>query len=275
MDQLIYLYGFIPNKEIQINPLPNLNGLDENQHLYTIHFEEVSAIVSDLNPNEYNEDEINKKIDDPEWLHQKAFQHHETIIELNKLYTLIPMRFCTIYSSENSLRNTLNNNYPSIFDSLKWLSNKAEWNLKIYCDNTTFKKLATKNNTNIQEKQAEIAKLSPGRRYLEERKLEQYVQKELEKSKNQISNDIHDVLSTLSVHSDVKKKWSQNVTGLDQEMCWNSVYLIHSNETNSFLKQVQSFNTEWKDYGFQLQIVGPWPSYHFANQLQKEDQYGA
>ena len=61
MEKLIYLYGIIPAGGIDAAPLPSLKGLDEKSHIYRLPFENVEAIVCQLDPVEYSEKELEKK----------------------------------------------------------------------------------------------------------------------------------------------------------------------------------------------------------------------
>lgn len=57
-----------------------------------------------------------------EWVKDKAFHHHETLIKLRERTTIIPMKFCTIYQSENSLGDmvsTYAGDWVQLLDNLK------------------------------------------------------------------------------------------------------------------------------------------------------------
>lgn len=60
MEKLIYLYGIIPASGKDAAPLPSLKGLDEESQIYSLPFENVDAIVCELDPVEYSEKELEK-----------------------------------------------------------------------------------------------------------------------------------------------------------------------------------------------------------------------
>ncbi|SEB07351.1 Gas vesicle synthesis protein GvpL/GvpF [Thalassobacillus cyri] len=264
MAELIYLYGIIPTNEKSTTPLPSFKGLDDEHDVHTLSFDGIDAVVCNLEESEYNQSALEEKTSDVEWLHEKAFHHHEAVTKLHEKYTIIPMKFSTIYSGYESLESTIKEHHKKMSDLLAWLSDKEEWNLKIYCDNEALRERTSAHNLTIEEKKKEIDQMSPGRQYLEKRKLDHLIDQELEKDKETYSSRIHDQLASYSEKTDIKKNWSKDVTGRSDEMCWNSVYLLKEANVEDFLSQVKHLQEVWKETGFQFELTGPWPAYHFA-----------
>ena len=81
MRDLLYLYGLIPTEEANKETLPPMKGFDGEDELYTIQIGAVTAIVCDLPADDYSEESIKEKVDnDMDWLQEKAFHHHETVL---------------------------------------------------------------------------------------------------------------------------------------------------------------------------------------------------
>ncbi|ASN04094.1 GvpL/GvpF family gas vesicle protein [Virgibacillus necropolis] len=265
METLIYLYGFIRANEMGNHPLPSLKGIDNEHAIYPISIGDVEAVVCDVDKKEYNEKVLEEKIEQVDWVREKAFHHHEMMMQLHETYTIIPMKFCTIYKNTASLMDKIDELKEQLAVSLDYLADKEEWNLKIYCDNGILRESISKHNLTIDEKRKEIASLSPGRQYLEKKKLDQVIDQEADKEKESFSSGIHDELKQFSVNNEVKKNWNKDVTGRTEEMCWNSVYLLPLTDVEAFLSKLKKLEEEWKASGWSLELTGPWPSYHFAN----------
>ncbi|HZG70115.1 MAG TPA: GvpL/GvpF family gas vesicle protein, partial [Chondromyces sp.] len=108
MEELIYLYGLVPTNEMANESFPALKGFDNKSDMYTVRVEDITAIVCKLNAEEYSEDIIKDRTNnDMEWLQEKAFHHHETVMSLSKLYTIIPLKFCTLYKNQDSLEKAV------------------------------------------------------------------------------------------------------------------------------------------------------------------------
>ncbi|MFC4023548.1 GvpL/GvpF family gas vesicle protein [Oceanobacillus longus] len=263
MEKLIYLYGIIP-AENEASPLPRLKGLDEVSDVYRLSFDEIDAVVCELDPEEYGEKELEKKTNDAKWLHQKAFHHHEALMKLYENNPIIPMKFCTIYANLESLKTTINQHKQRMMELLEDIADKEEWILKIYCETDKVKESVAGYNETIEAKKEEIAAMSPGRQYLEKRKLGQLIDQEADKEKQAFSEKIHDDLAALSIDTEVKKIWNKDVTRRTDEMCWNSVYMLEKSAVDNFLSAFKEKQKKWEDAGWHMEVTGPWPSYHFA-----------
>ena len=263
MEKLIYLYGIIP-AAANNQTLPLLKGLDGESDIFSLSFDEIDAVVCELDPEEYGEKKLEKKTNDAKWLHQNAFHHHEVLMKLYGNYPIIPMKFCTIYTGFESLKNTIDQHKQHMMKTLENIADKEEWILKIYCEADKVKESVAGSNETVESKKEEIAAMSPGRQYLEKRRLDQLIDQEAEKEKQAFSEKIHEDLAALSIDTEVKKNWNKDVTGRTDEMCWNSVYMLEKSAVDHFLSAIKEKQKEWEDAGWHMEVTGPWPSYHFA-----------
>lgn len=265
MGNLLYLYGLIPSKEAE-QSLPALKDFDGNGEIYMISAGKITAIVCNLDAENYSEEVLKERINnDMEWLQEKAFHHHETVLKLANLYTIVPLKFCTLYKNQGSLENAVIENEAKLLDTFELIRGNEEWNLKIYCDDHLLKKQVSESNPTIEAKKEEISQLSKGKQFFEKKKLDKLIESELEAEKNITSEKIHLQLKELALQGDVKKSWSNNVTGRKEDMTWNSVYLIPKTKVNSFLEEVRRYEKDMKEKGWKFEATGPWPAYHFTS----------
>src|SRR5699024_1836670 len=145
MENMIYLYGLVPDGEEEQNSLPVMKGFDGKGSLYTIPINNTTAIVCELDSKLYSEETIENKMNDMDWLQEKAFHHHETITALHNSYTFIPLKFCTIYKNEANLHESIQSSEAKVENSFNLLEGNEEWTLKIYCDDNKLKKKIGKN----------------------------------------------------------------------------------------------------------------------------------
>lgn len=266
MDRLIYLYGLIPTAEAEENSLPSLKGFDGTSHLYTIQLDEITAIVCNLDSGQYSEDSIQDLINsDMEWLQEKAFHHHETVLHLSTMFTVVPLKFCTLYKNKASLETTVKANEPKMLETFDIISGNEEWNLKIYCQDEVLKKQVSESNPVIEAKRAEISKLPKGRQFFEKKKLEKLVDLQLEEEKNKVCGQIHSDFAELALLANVKRTWSSQVTGRQEKMAWNGVYLVTKYQVEPFRGKIQQYQNFMQERGWLLVATGPWPAYHFSS----------
>ncbi|WP_181347939.1 GvpL/GvpF family gas vesicle protein [Thalassobacillus sp. CUG 92003] len=264
MSDLIYLYGIVPNHPGQ-NECPAFKGLDQTHEVYTLSYGTLAAVVCTLDGGEYSEEALKEKSNQMEWVQEKAFHHHEALLTIREALPVVPMKFCTIYASRSSLTEMIESHKEKLVDLLARLEDKEEWNLKIYCDTAKLKEEAEAHNLTIQAKRDEIATMSPGRQYLEKRKLDQVADEEVEKEKDAFCTDFHEELKAFCEDSTVKDTWNKQVTGKDVEMCWNSAYLLATQDVEQFLATITKMKEQSSPSGWQIEATGPWPAYHFAN----------
>ena len=264
MGKLIYLYGIIPKTDAYTENLSTLKGLDDIHEIHTIPLQKTAAVVCNLDEEEYSEKELEKKTNDVKWVHEKAFHHHEILMNIYNQFPVIPMKFCTIYSGMDRLEDTLKPHEADMIGLLKYIEDKEEWILKIYCDAAKVREQVSEKNTTIDGKRKEIAEMSPGRQYLEKRKLDQLIDQEADREKESFSSTIHQELEAKSLHNEVKKNWNKDVTGRTEEMCWNSVYMLEKSTVDPFLSHIKELQDKWESFGWHIEVTGPWPSYHYA-----------
>ncbi|MFC4558042.1 GvpL/GvpF family gas vesicle protein [Virgibacillus kekensis] len=260
MSNLIYVYGVVRTGE----SIPSFRGISGESDAYAITFGSVDVIVCGVSEAEYSEEALKEKVNNPEWLHEKAFHHHEAVMKIYEHATVIPMKFGTIYESTESLENKIMSQHDDLYASLNHLADKEEWNFKIYANNEKLHKTTEANNATVGAKKEAIGKLSPGRQYLEKRRLDQLIDRELDKEKESFCSLVHAGLDEYSEDSTVKKNWNKDVTGRTDEMCWNSVYLVKKDKVEDFLEHIKNLQHEWETSGWTIEAAGPWPAYHFA-----------
>ncbi|WP_100333824.1 GvpL/GvpF family gas vesicle protein [Bacillus alkalisoli] len=266
MGDLIYLYGLIPTQEVITKELPPKIAFDGIGDIYTIPIEKTTAVVCKLSSKQYTEENMKEKIHhDIDWLQEKAFHHHETVMELSKMYTVIPLKFCTLYKNEESLLQTVKSNEEKMERVFRLLKGNEEWNLKIFCDDHLLRNVVNQNNSAIEEKKEEISHLSKGKQFFEKKKLDRLIDQEMEAEKQRISELIHSQLEEFVIHGSVKWNWNKDVTGRKENMNWNSVYLISADKVEAFLEKIQKYEKEMSKMGWQFETTGPWPAYHFSS----------
>ncbi|MBN8210292.1 GvpL/GvpF family gas vesicle protein [Bacillus sp. NTK071] len=266
MSNLLYLYGLIPSHESTTTPLPSLKGFDGDGVIYPLRIGDVTAFVSELDADSYSEETISDKINnDMEWLQEKAFHHHETVQQLAQLYTIVPLKFCTLYKNPDSLITTVENHKEKLHESFQLLEGNEEWNLKIYCNDEQLKKKVSESNATIEAKRQEISQLPPGRQFFEKKKIDELINQELENEKNLFCEEIHGKLKKISLFGSIKKNWSKDVTGRKEKMAWNSVFLLPSANVEEFIEEIKLDEETYGLNGWDFEVSGPWPPYHFSS----------
>ncbi|MCA0984725.1 GvpL/GvpF family gas vesicle protein [Halobacillus yeomjeoni] len=269
MAELLYLYGVAPagkNNEA----FSDLMGIDGEHPLFTIGFEDCMAVVCRLDESDYGEEIIEKKTKELDWIQEKAFHHHETLLKLRERTNIVPMKLFTIYQSQNRLSDVVQAHREDWNELLTEIAGKEEWNLKIYCDPNRLRGNIEKNHPDVLKKREDIAGMSQGMQYLQKKKLDGWIDQVVEEEQLTFSKQMHDTWNGWADRFMEKKIWKKDVTGKTEEMSWNGAYLISSENVETFLELVTEANDRHRESGWKIEVTGPWPAYHFVTLAKSE-----
>ena len=263
------LYLYCIGEKIGI-PCFSTRGIDGKGEVFTLTYRELEAVVSKVSLEEFASGEIQKKAkEDLNWIKEKAVTHEKVIEEAmrkdDKVLSLVPMRFGTIFKEKERLEETLNKDYPRIREVLDRIRGKQEWSVKIYLkDKKTFEQTIKEKNEAVIEKEKEIASLPEGMAFFMEEELKEVIAKEVEKGSNNIVEVLFESLRKQAVAAIKIKILGKELTGRREPMILNAAYLISEEKIENFKEETEGLNQEIQTKGFYLEYSGPWPPYNFV-----------
>lgn len=269
--RLQYLYAFIPTKEYNHESSPILKGIEEESVIEFKEFGDITAVICQVDQEGFSEENLAKNIEDMTWLQEKAFHHHQVINQLHTSYTIIPLKFGTIYETVNNLKATVSEYEEEILNLLSKLEGNEEWNVKIYVKDDKFRESVLTTNEEIKKKEEEISELPKGKQFFEKKKMSQFIEDQIDKTIKSSCKEIHERLKGFALEDKLKKNWNKKVTGKAEDMHWNSAYLLPKKDSDAFIaaikeEQKQAYETET---GIKFEVTGPWPAFHFSNFLDR------
>ncbi len=263
------LYLYCIREKIGI-PCFSTRGIDGKGEVFVIPFRELEAVVSEVSLEEFASGEIQKKAkEDLNWIKEKALIHESVIEEAmgknDKILSVIPMRFGTIFEEEARMRETLKKDYFKIKEVLDRIRGKQEWSVKVYLkDRERFEQVIKEKNEAIIEKEKEIASLPEGIAFFMEEELKEVISKEADEELNNIVEVLFGRLGKQAVASIKSKILGKELTGKSEPMVLNSAYLINEEKIANFREEAETINREIQTKGFYLEWSGPWPPYNFT-----------
>jgi hypothetical protein len=264
------LYLYCIREMIKGAPEISAKGIDGKGEVFTISYREVEAVVSKVSLEEFTSEEIQRKgQEDLTWIKEKALVHESVIEEAmrknDKILSLIPMRFGTIFKDKATLEQILNKDLSRIKEVLDRIRGKQEWSVKAYLkDRGKFEQVIKEKNEAIKEKEKEIASLPEGMAFFMEEELKEVISKEADKELNNIVEALFRRLGRQAVTSIKSKILEKELTGRREPMVLNSAYLITEEKIANFREEAETINREMQVMGFYLEWSGPWPAYNFT-----------
>ncbi|WP_147804082.1 GvpL/GvpF family gas vesicle protein [Alkalicoccus halolimnae] len=272
MGEYYYVYGFMP--ALSEKERPKLKGMDGSSPVMFHQYEDISAAYSPVSSDVFSEEQLQKNVEDMEWLKDHAFHHHQVMNELQSHAVIIPLSFGTVYESIENLEAALaaySEEMKHLFNELK---GKEEWSVKVYVKRSLFDDDFSKNEEEIKQRKEEIAQMSKGKQFFALKKLDAWLKERADEEIDRLCRELHEDLVKLTSDFLKKKVWDQKISGREEEMVSNAVYLFKDSEAvNQGIQKVKEFqeNAEKNYNGLLVEATGPWPSYHFAK-LQEPEQ---
>ena len=249
----IYLYCIAEGP-----PIAAEDGLGPVRPGYSLAHEDLLAVVSQVPLEEFGEAALPTNLQDAGWLEREVRAHERVIEEVMAGRTVLPMRFCTIFHSEEKVRALLETHCERFRRALARLRGRAEWEIRLYHEPTT-------------ESAAEApqpAAGSPGTAYLVRKgALERAAQEAASEARRQAQR----TLAALADQVDqiqLKPVAPQGSQGAPR-LVLDAVCLLAQPRLAAFHRQLEEVAKDLTASGLRLRLSGPWPPYHFSAELQE------
>ena len=263
MNKGLYLYCIRAKTDYKFS----VQGIDGGE-VFTIPYQDLEAVVSEVSLEEFGSEEVQRKAqEDLKWIKEKAQLHEQVVEEAMKkgdeILSIIPMKFGTIFKTQEKLEATLKKHYSQFKQSLKNLAGKQEWGVKVYLTRGAFDKEIKKVSPVVQEKEKEIAALPEGMAYFMQKQIDDAVLKEANKALENYTESFFENLKEYAAAGTKGKILEKELTGKSLPMVLNAIFLISEQRLEDFIKEIDKLNQEYKPKGFNFEYSGPWPPYNF------------
>jgi len=238
-----YVYCVVEGREeLDLGPI-GIGG--EGRHVYTVHFGELAAVVSDTPLRLYDPTRDN-------------LLAHERVNEMVMAgRTIIPMSFGTIFRTKEDIIELLRSTGRAFSDVLVKIRDKLELGLKVLWDRDRVVAQVESEDPAISGLREEITNTERGSTYFARMQLGRLVESALEERAERFISDIYDTLRPFSVASRSNKVIGEN-------MILNAAFLVERASEEQFDGAVRDLSSRY-DGLLQFKYTGPWPPYNFVN----------
>lgn len=251
---LIYCYGVI-EWELSLG----IKGM-ENGKIDLIPFQDIKAVVSYVSEENFSQEVIDKNIKNMGWLTEQAQLHEKVIEAVMEKTTIIPLKFCTLFKTQDNLNEMLNEKYADLKYNLKHLKDKVEMGIKVYFELEPLKQKLLEKSSRMKDLNEEIKQKSPGAAYFAQQKMELLIKEEIRQELAQNKKEIFDEIKTLAEEAKQNELLNKKVTG--KEMLLNAVFLMKKEEMEKFKEEAEKVKSRYPLLNFE--IWGPFPAYNFV-----------
>ena len=175
-----YVYCIVADDPGQmLESLPRA-GIDANYPVYSVPYREILVVVSQVGLQEFGQEQLDSQSEDMNWVQEKAFGHQHVLNVVMGQRTLIPMRFCSIYQSEESICEMLEMYYEGFETGLAKLEGKQEWGVKVFFDQKKLRQDIEENSDRVREIKAQLEEMTTGAAYFMQKRLDDLTRDEAE-----------------------------------------------------------------------------------------------
>jgi len=233
-----YVYCIIPAKNEQNFGLIGIKG----EEVYTIHYKDIAAVVSDSVDKSYE-------------VLEYGVTHQKVVETVQQDFCLVPMGFGQV-STEEDVRAFLNENYYELKGIFKKIEGKVELGLKVMWKMDAIMREIVASNDRIRILNKQISSKSKESTYQLRIELGKMVAEELERRGKRIASEIYKRLSQLSVDSKENKP-------LSDEMVLNAAFLVKCEKEREFDAMVNLMEDEYGEKVNMKYVISP--AYNFVN----------
>jgi len=185
---------------------------------------------------------------------------HERVIEkvMEEFDSVLPVRFCTIASSADEIRNLLDRRYREFENALKDMDHKIELGVKGLWTNmdTIFTEIIDE-DMGIKRSKAKIGVGSPGKNIQDKIEIGKMVKEALVQKKEEEVGDIVNTLRKTAYDCKLNKT-------LGDEMLINASFLVDKGREKEFDNIMDDLSEKYADR-VKFMYAGPLPVFNFAN----------
>ena len=263
MTSAIYVFGFVLEGFLPEDL--KIEGIEPDQTVVQEKFSDINAVVAYVPVSEFVGAEAEERLQDIEWVAPRAVNHQKAVKKISELGPMLPTQFGVLFSNRDSLAKFVENNQSEIKEFLAVISDKVEWAVKIYWENSWTRKRLIE--TEFADRFKQLVTLSDGARYFKEKQLNSEIDKNVSEHIKTLMVDVSTQLSKLS-HSSRKRKIVIDDSGEEgQQLVANWAFLIEKTLAEEFVLLVNNFNSNLGGEGISFRISGPWPPYSFVPNL--------
>ncbi len=227
---------------------PGLGG----GRLEVVEHRNLSAVVSDVDLEEYGEEGLRRNLEKIEWLEETARCHDAVVQAVSAHGPTAPLRLATICLDDARVRTRLDEWGVALDQVLDRVEGRKEWSVKVFAPARTVE-AATDSGA---------APSVGGAAYLQRKKAESEARQNAEEGAARVAEEVHEALSAVSVASRRLPAQDPRLTGYQGTMVLNGAYLVDIDDGASFESLVQSLAEAHPES--QVDVRGPWPPYSFA-----------
>jgi hypothetical protein len=245
-------------------PLPEeVRGVADAGPLERVEAGDLAAVVSRVPLDQFGETPLRENLNDLDWLERVARAHEAVLDRALAQTTIVPLRLCTIYESEQSVRDMLEREHDSFAEALDALAGREEWGVKLIADGRRLADEARSRDAEVAALDDELGTRTGGGAYMLRRRLERHIREAVDSLCTELAEQVHAELQDWASDSVVLPPQNPELSGHEGRMLLNGAYLVEIERVDGLRALVAELEARHRELGARIELTGPWPPYNF------------
>jgi hypothetical protein len=258
-EQLVYLFC------VTADP-PDLGIADAHRGgLHLIHEAGLHAVVCRVEAGDFDQANLRRNLDDLSWVAAETTKHERIVEAVMRDRCVIPFRFATLFNTGESLRTLMRAQADRFRTLLEQLANKAEWGVKVYCDEEKLSRDIHAQDDTVSSLDEAIHAASPGEAFLLSKERERSMKIALADRTDPYAEPIMQALGEFGVQVRIHDVLPPGATEGYGTMILNAAFLVRNPDARAFVETTNTLSERYADEGLFIECSGPWPPYNFCD----------
>jgi hypothetical protein len=246
-----YAYGIVPaGVELAFDAVL---GVDPQFGVGLVACGAVAAVASRVRLAEFGAEALKRNLEDRGWVERTALAHDAVVSHALAAGAVVPMRLCTIFSSEELLRSMLREQDARLRDDLERVRGRAEWAVKILADPAA-----------VEAGAPAEAPPSSGRAYLARKREQRSAREEAQDLIDAAVGEAHEQLRRHACATALLRPQTTALSGHHGWMVHNGAYLVDVDRADEFATAAGELAEAQRRRGLRMELTGPWAPYNFV-----------
>jgi hypothetical protein len=254
-DELRYLYAVAPANAKTAIASASLRGI-EGSRVEAVIEGDLLGVTSVVPATDYEEEPLNERLQDLEWLAPRAASHQEVNGALLDLAdAVIPLAFGAIYRGTDGVRELLRTRAEDFEDRLRAVEGRAEWIVSIEREGAS-----APAGDAVRALDAEIAAAQPGRAFLLGKRRDEVVREERRMRDVAIAEEAWATIEKIAERV-YREPLIDDPTAMAVARFSVLAPRVREVELGDVVRRLGATGTL---QGYRVRLSGPWPAYRFG-----------
>jgi hypothetical protein len=262
IERLCYVYGVVASS-VETATAPR--GIDGGK-ISLIGSGDISALATSVSADDYSPDKVEALTADVDWVSQRAVAHDKVLTWACDNTAVIPFPMWTLFRDGKAVKGMLSKRMSELQQTFQRIRDGREFIVRVYIQPGVFQESLVGQSAELNALEGEIARASPGQKYLLQRKLEGLRKDSGKEVAARTATEIHDALKAASMESVREQPVNSGAPREQGRAILNASFLVEPTRVVEFQRALTAMVNKFEPSGCKFDFTGPWPPYHFVGE---------